>query len=87
MKRGDKMRTIYMYYGLPVLIEKQAGDGIKIMIFDTIFLNSKLYKEVTCYLLKRYGRKALKLFLKKVSNRVYGTPKNYNVIEIYVSAK
>lgn len=87
MKRGDKMRTIYMYHSLPVLIEKQAGDGIKLLIFDTVFIDSKIYKEVTCYLLKRYGRKTLKLFLKKVSNRVYGTPKSYNVIEIYVSAK
>ena len=81
------MHTIYMYHGLPVLIEKQAGDGIKIMIFDTVFLNSKLYKEVTCYLLTRYGHEVLKLFLKKVSNRIYGIPKEYNFIKIYVSIK
>lgn len=87
MKRGDKMRTIYMYYGLPVLIEKQAGNGIKIIIFDSIFLNSKLYKEVTCYLVTRYGHETLKLFLKKVCNRVYGTSTGHNAIEIYVSNK
>ena len=78
------MRTIYMYNSLPVLIEKQAGDEIKLMIFDTIFLNSKLYKEVTCYLLKRYGRETLMLFLKKVCNRMYGTDTKYSVIEICI---
>lgn len=75
---------IYMYYGLPVLIEKQAGDVTKLLIFDTIFLNSKLYKEVTYYLLKRYGRETLNLFLKKVCNRIYGISSKYNVIEIEV---
>ena len=67
--------NIYMYYNLPVLIEEQVDDKIKIIIFDTVFLNTKLYKEVTCFLLTRYGRETLKQFLKKVTNRMFGVPK------------
>lgn len=77
--------NIYMYYGLPVLIEEQVGAKIKIIIFDTVFLNNKLYKEVTSFLLTRYGRETLKQFLKKVSNRMFGVPRLYNVIEIFVT--
>lgn len=82
------MRNImYMKRGVPVLTEEQKDDEIKITIFDTVLLNTELFKQVSCYLFTNYGCELLKQFLKETSTRRFGTSADYNDIVLYVCAQ
>lgn len=75
--------SMYMHRGVPVLTEEQEDVEIKITIFDTVLLNTELFKQVSCFLLTKYGCELLKQFLNEVSKKVFGTSNDYDIV-LYV---